>query len=182
MKGGQRLELEVLVPAPSRPRQRYAVLLQGQLARVGIRLVPVVLEVSALVARLEARRFDTFLGANAADPGLLGLRQSWRSNGASNDGRYESRAFDALLDSALAAFAPEEGRRLMARVMAQAAADVPALWLYEPRTALGVHRRLRTPALPANGWFHGVDRWSVDPAARLDRDRIGVGTSPGAPR
>lgn len=182
VKDGRRLELDVLVPAPSRSRQRYAVLLQGQLARAGVRLVPVVLEVSALVARLEARRFDTFLGANAADPGLLGMRESWRSDGSANDGRYASPAFDALLDSALAAFEPSQGRALMARLMTQAAADIPALWLYEPRTALGLHRRLRTPALSANGWFTGVARWSVDPAARLARDRIGVGQPPGPAR
>lgn len=182
VKDGRRLEVEVLVPAPSRPRQRYAVLLQGQLAAAGIRLVPVVLEVSALIARLEARRFDSFLGANAADPGLLGMRQSWRSDGPTNDGGYASPAFDALLDSTLAAFEPAEGRRLVTRLMAQAAADVPALWLYEPRMALGLHRRLRTPALPANGWFAGVAQWSVDPAARLARDRVGAGGAPGPAR
>jgi peptide/nickel transport system substrate-binding protein len=182
LKDGRPLVLEVLVPAPSRSRQRYAVLLQGQLAAAGIRLVPVVLEVSALVARLEARRFDSFLGVNAADPGLLGLRQSWRSDGASNDGRYASAAFDAQVDSALGAFSPEAGRRHLAAAMTQAAADVPALWLYEPRTLLAVHRRLRTPSLPATGWFVGLAGWSVDPATRLPRDRIGVAASAEAPR
>jgi hypothetical protein len=141
-----------------------------------------VLEVSALVARLEARRFDSFLGVNAADPGLLGLRQSWRSDGASNDGRYASAAFDAQVDSALGAFSPEAGRRHLAAAMTQAAADVPALWLYEPRTLLAVHRRLRTPSLPATGWFVGLAGWSVDPATRLPRDRIGVAASAEAPR
>jgi peptide/nickel transport system substrate-binding protein len=182
LKDGRPLALDVLVPAPSRSRQRYAVLLQAQLAAVGVRLVPQVLEVSALVARLEARRFDTFLGVNAADPGLLGLRQSWRSDGPSNDGRYASAAFDAQVDSALGAFDPATGRRHMVAAMRQAAADVPALFLFEPRVLLGVHRRLRTPSLPATGWVHRLAAWSVDPAARLPRDGIGVAPAPEGPR
>jgi hypothetical protein len=59
---------------------------------------------------------------------------------------------------------------------------VPALFLFEPRVLLGVHRRLRTPALPATGWFHRLAAWSVDPAARLPRDGIGVAPAPEGPR
>jgi len=37
------------------------------------------------------------------------------------------------------------------------------------------------PPLRADGWWHGLADWSVNPSQRIDRDRIGL-TTPGGAR
>jgi peptide/nickel transport system substrate-binding protein len=55
---------------------------------------------------------------------------------------------------------------------------VPAVWLYEQRSPVAINRRFITTPLRADGWFVGLADWRVDPAQRIDRDRIGLGTPP----
>jgi peptide/nickel transport system substrate-binding protein len=56
--------------------------------------------------------------------------------------------------------------------------DAPAIWLYEQRTMSAISRRFVTTPLRADAWYAGLADWRVDPALRIDRDRIGRGTPP----
>ncbi len=49
--------------------------------------------------------------------------------------------------------------------------DAPAVWLYEPLTVIGIHRRFDMPALRAGGWWLDIPRWSVRPGEQIKRDR-----------
>jgi peptide/nickel transport system substrate-binding protein len=102
------------------------------------------------------------------------------SNGESNELRYRSPRFDALADSALSAFDRELSRQLWGRAFQQIVNDAPAIWLYEPRPPVAVHTRFVMPPLRADGWWHGLADWSVDPSQRIDRDRIGLAAPGGA--
>lgn len=174
-KNGVALAFNILIPASSTSRQRYAVLLQEQYRLVGVRATPEVLENNAWSEAVDAHRFDAYLGGWQTSPGLVGLSQTWASRGASNAGRYANRTFDALLDSALTTFAPTASRRYWAQAFQQIVNDVPAVWLYEQRSPIAIHRRFITTPLRADGWYAGLADWRVDPSQRLDRDRIGVG-------
>ena len=173
-KQGRDLAFEIFVPISSPTRQRFAVLLQEQYRAVGVKASPVLLDINALQERIPEQRFDSYLGGIAANPGLVGMRQSWMSNGASNEVHYQSPAFDAFADSALAAFDAPQARRLWGRAFQQAINDAPALWLYEPKTPVVLHRRFLVPTLRADGWYSDLADWRVDPAQRLDRDRMGL--------
>ena len=172
----------MLVPNSSASRQRYAVLLQEQYRAVGVKATPLVLDVNALVARIDSRTFDSYLGGWGTSPGLVGLRQTWASTGTANTSAYASRAFDALLDSALTTFDATRSRGYWARVFQQAIDDAAAVWLYEQRTPVAIHRRFIVPPLRADGWWANLADWRTDPAQRLDRDRIGLGTPDGGAR
>jgi peptide/nickel transport system substrate-binding protein len=37
-----------------------------------------------------------------------------------------------------------------------------------------MHRRIQHATIRADGWFMNLADWSVDPAQRIDRDRIGL--------
>jgi peptide/nickel transport system substrate-binding protein len=125
--------------------------------------------------------FDAMIGGWAAFPGLVGIRQTWMSSGESNELRYRNRTFDALVDSALSSFDREASRRLWGRAFQQVVNDAPAIWLYEQRAPVALHKRFVVPPLRADGWWHGLADWSVDPAQRIDRDRIGL-AAPGDAR
>jgi peptide/nickel transport system substrate-binding protein len=179
-KNGRDLAFEIFVPVSSPTRQRFAVLLQEQYRAVGVKASPVLLDINALQERIPEKRFDSYLGGIAASPGLVGMRQSWMSRGASNEVQYQSPAFDAFADSALSAFDGMEARRLWARAFQQAVNDAPALWLYEPKTPVVLHKRFVVPTLRADGWWSDLADWRVDPAQRIARDRIGLAPAGGA--
>lgn len=181
-RNGAALAFEILVPNSSASRQRYAVLLQEQYRAIGVKATPLVLDVNALVARIDRHTFDAYLGGWGTSPGLVGLRQTWASSGAANSSAYSSRAFDALLDSALTTFDASRSRGYWARAFQQAIDDVAAVWLYEQRTPVAIHRRFIVPPLRPDGWSANLADWRVDPAQRIDRDRIGLGGPVGAKR
>ena len=49
--------------------------------------------------------------------------------------------------------------------------DAPGIWLYEPPTVAGMHKRIRTTAMRADGYWSGMADWWI-PAA----ERIGAGS------
>ncbi len=177
-RNGVPLAFGILIPSSSASRQRYAVLLQEQYRAIGVKATPQVLENNAWSDAVDSHAFDAYLGGWQPSPGLVGLTQTWASRGSSNAGRYDSPVFDALLDSALTTFNPTTSRRYWARAFQQIDDDVPAVWLYEQRSPVAIHRRFITEPLRADGWFVGLADWRVDPAQRIDRDRIGLGTPP----
>lgn len=178
-RNGVRLEFGILIPSSSTSRQRYAVLLQEQYRAIGVKATPEVLENNAWNSAVYERfAFDAYLGAYQPSPGLVGLTQTWASRGSSNAGRYDSPVFDALLDSALTTFDATASRRYWAKAFQQIDDDVPAIWLYEQRSPVAINRRFITTPLRADSWFVGLADWRVDPAQRIDRDRIGLGTRP----
>lgn len=181
-RDGVPLAFDILLPNSSASRQRFAVLLQEQYRSVGVKATPLLLDLNALVARIDGHTFDTYLGGFGTIPGLVGLRQTWAASGAANAGGYASPAFDALLDSALTTFDATRSRGYWARAFQHAIDDAAAVWLYEERTPVAIHRRFILPPLRPDGWYANLADWRVDPAQRIDRDRIGLGTPGGAPR
>lgn len=179
-RNGRPLAFDISVPNSSPTRQRFAVLMQEQYRAIGVKASPVLLDINALIERNANLRFDSYLGGWATNPGLVGMRQTWMSTGQSNEVRYRSRAFDAYVDSALSSFDAAASRRLWARAFQQAVNDVPAIWLYEQRAPVVLHRRFIVPPLRADGWWADLADWRVDPAQQIDRDRIGLRAPGGA--
>jgi peptide/nickel transport system substrate-binding protein len=179
-KNGRPLAFDISVPNSSPNRQRFAVLMQEQYKAIGVKASPVLLDINALIERNASLRFDSYLGGLATSPGLVGVRQTWMSTGESNEVRYRSRAFDAYADSALSSFDAAKSRGYWARAFQQAVNDVPAIWLYEQRAPVVLHTRFIVPPLRADGWWADLAEWRVDPARRIDRDRLGLGPAGGA--
>ncbi|MFL5558166.1 MAG: hypothetical protein ACJ794_05995, partial [Gemmatimonadaceae bacterium] len=78
--------------------------------------------------------------------------------------------FDALLDSALAAD-PASARVAFTRAYSVINEDAPAIWLYEPRKIIGIHRRIRTAKMRPNAWWFDLADWYIPPVERVPRDR-----------
>jgi len=174
-KRGRELAFNLLVPTSSKNRKRLSVLLQEQLRSMGIRVKIEQMDNSAFMTRQQARRFDAVLGGLHLGASPDGTRLAWSSAGLGkegmNYGSYENPAFDAQFDSALIA-GPERAREKFTLAYGTINQDAPAVWLYEPRTAIGLHRRIRTSWMRPDAWWADLGNWHIPPSERLPRDGL----------
>jgi len=174
-KNGRELAFNLIVPTSSMNRMRMAVLLQSQLRSMGIGVAIEQMESSAFIAREDSRNFDAALGNWHLGASPDGTRQAWSTAGMSkegvNFGSYENPTFDAQLDTALRAdSAHARDRFTVAYVTINQ--DAPAVWLYEPRTIIGLHRRIRTGWMRPDAWWADLGDWYIPPLERILRDRL----------
>ncbi|MFN2604381.1 MAG: peptide ABC transporter substrate-binding protein [Gemmatimonadaceae bacterium] len=178
-RGGIELAFTVLVPIASLNRQRMAVLLQEQLRKAGVAMRIEQVDASALVFKLTSRQFDAamyawHLGASPDGTKTAWTKAGWGKDGV-NYGSYDNPIFDAELDSALDAD-PDHARELFTRAFATINQDAPAVWLYEPKTIIGIHKRIRIGELRPDAWWIDLGSWHIPPSARLLRDRLKGGS------
>jgi peptide/nickel transport system substrate-binding protein len=177
-RAGVPLAFTVIVPTSSAVRQQLASLLQGQLRQVGAQVTVERLDLAAFNQRLQGRRFDAAVGGWHSDPNPVGVLQTWGRPGArpggANFGAYESAAFDAHVDSALAAPDAARSQTQWLRAYQTAVDDAPAVWLFEPRNIAGAHRRLRVAGLRPDAWWARLGEWSIPAGERVGRDRVGL--------
>jgi peptide/nickel transport system substrate-binding protein len=174
-KNGRELAFNLLVPTSSMNRMRLSVLLQAQLRSMGIRVDIEQMDNSAFQARQQGHSFDAALASWHMGASPDGTRQAWSSAGVGKDGvnygSYENPTFDAQLDSALLSDA-EHARERFTLAYATINQDAPAVWLYEPRTVIGLHRRIRTGWMRPDAWWSDLGDWHIPLTERLLRDRL----------
>jgi peptide/nickel transport system substrate-binding protein len=177
-RNGSKLTFSLLVPTTSLNRTKIAVLIQEQLRRVGIQVNTDRLDNAAMIAKEQKGDFDASLDAWTMSSSPDGIRDAWSSSGVGkngvNYGGYTNPLFDTLLDSALRG-APGHARERFTAAYRVINEDAPAVWLYEARKIVGIHRRFTTGETRADSWWFSLADWSVDPTRRLLRDRIPPG-------
>ena len=176
---GKPLEFSVLVPTVSKNRMSMIVRVQQALSGIGVKVNLDAVDGQAFVSRITARDFDVAFDGRRADISVSGLRAYWtvqssRDAEGQNFGNYENPAFDAHLDSALASRDAVTARAHAKQAFTTIIADVPAVWLYETRTAPMIHKRFRTAHIVPTSWWTGISDWSIPSAERLPRDRVGL--------
>lgn len=165
-KNGKAFKFELLVPASSATRQKYAVLIQAQLAAIGVGVDIVPLEPGIFANRLEKGEFDAALNMWRSDPSpVVSLRQVWGSHGpkaiGANYSRYSNAAFDATLDSAQHSFSTTERRSLYKRAYQLIVSDAAAIWLYEPRNFAAINSRVSPSGMRADAWWAELSDWNA---------------------
>lgn len=166
IRNGRRLSFTISVSSSSRPRVRMAEVLQQQLAQAGVesRIDPV--DPLAFRSRIAAHQFDAALFSWATTPSPSGMRQTWTSRAyqlgtAYNPGGYANPAFDAAVDSGLAALDVRTARAYLRRAFQAVIDDPPAIWLYEPRLPAAVNARLVVAELRPDAWWQSIRAWTV---------------------
>lgn len=174
-RNGRPLQFSLGVPGSSAARVRMAVLLQEQLRQAGVKVDVDQLDFPVLIDRMRKRTFDMMIGnwQTQASPG--GVRQSWGTQGSRarnglNYGSYESPAFDAYIDSALAATEIRQRRALFTKAYETIIQDAPAIWLAEPIPTLGYHSRLQLAHMRPDAWWAHVPEWWIPADKRIPRD------------
>ncbi len=176
-KGGRPLALSLVYPSSSNARRRSAPLLQAQWKEVGVDLRLEDMEVNTVSAQRSGGKFDVAFDGSHADPSPAEIRQNWGSkghegSGTANFGGYANPKVDALFDSALTTFDTERSRLLYRRAYEQINADVPAIFIYEPRLVAGLSRRINAGTWRNDGWWTTLADWTIAPGERIPRDRI----------
>jgi peptide/nickel transport system substrate-binding protein len=174
-KKGKALEFTLIIPTSSMNRMRMGPLIQEQLRRMGIAVHLEQLESSTETDREDQGAFDAALGSWVMGSSPDGIKGAWSSSGlgknGANYGSYSNHRFDVLLDSALTA-GPTEARERFTTAYAVINDDAPAIWLYEPRKIMGIHRRIHTTSMRPDAWWSGLADWSIPPPERILRDRL----------
>jgi ABC-type transport system substrate-binding protein len=80
---------------------------------------------------------------------------------AYNPGGYANPAFDAAVDSGLAALDVRTARAYLRRAFQAVIDDPPAIWLYEPRLPAAVNARLVVAELRPDAWWQSIRAWTV---------------------
>jgi peptide/nickel transport system substrate-binding protein len=177
-KNGKGLAFTLIIPTSSLTRLRLGPLIQEQLRAMGIRLDLQQLETSTEGAREASGAFDAALGSWVMPSNPDGMKDAWGTQGIGkngvNYGSYSNPKFDALLDSALQSDSAQ-AREKFTKALAVINEDAPAIWLYEPRKILGLHRRIRTAQTRPDEWWFDLADWYIPAAERLPRDRIPLG-------
>ncbi|HYJ46586.1 MAG TPA: hypothetical protein VEV81_08215 [Pyrinomonadaceae bacterium] len=154
---------------------KIGVLLQAQLAAAGIRVNLKPLEAGAVTARQTSRDFDAVLGGFHLGASPDGTREAWTAVGLGKDGfnygSYVNPLFDEQLSAALSADSAH-ARDLFSAAYATINEDVPAVWLYEPKTVIGVDRRFHTGWMRPDAWWSDLGNWYVPASERITRDRV----------
>lgn len=173
-KNGVPLRFEVIVPVSSLSRKSIAPLIQEQLRQVGVDMKIDQMDFSAFSAREKARNFDAELGAWTLTSSPGSVKETWTSSaarkGGLNHAGYMNPVFDALVDSALSASTVGASKHYFKLANQLIVDDAPAVWLYEPRMVLAVHRRIRTTAMRPNSWWLDIAGWEIPSTERLPRD------------
>jgi peptide/nickel transport system substrate-binding protein len=174
-RNGRQLRFSLMFPASSPARQKYSVLLQNQLRRVGVAVDVDTVNLRTMLARLQSHDFDALLEALVSDPSVSGLRPDWSTAGIGPGGanvlRYSNHTVDALFDSASRAFDPQRRAGYLSRAYEQIAADAPAIWLYDVVSVYAVNRRINLGPTRADAWWANLADWSIPADKRLERDR-----------
>jgi peptide/nickel transport system substrate-binding protein len=105
------------------------------------------------------------------------LRETWtsqaaRASGGLNYGSYMNPKFDSYVDSARAALDLPTGRKFYTLAYQTIIADAPAIWLYEPRTVIGIHKRIKTTEMRADAWWTSLGDWFIPTSQQIARDRV----------
>jgi peptide/nickel transport system substrate-binding protein len=172
------LAFTVMVPSSSQNRIRAAVIIQAQLRKVGIRMDIDQMDNSTMMERWSARRFDTALATWNMGSTPEATMRIWGTTGIDrnglNFGSYSNPVFDAAVDSALKANDPRVAREFFSRAYRTINEDAPAIWLYEPKTVIGLHKRVRPSDMRQGAWWFDLPNWSISPSERLPRDQSPV--------
>ncbi len=176
-RGGRTLAFEVLVPSSSKFRMRMADLIQDQLQRIGVSASPRTFEQSVVLGRIAAHDFDATIQTWISDLTPNAPNESWsteaQTNGINYFG-YSNPIADAAIDSGVVEMDPGRAAAHFHHAFAVIAADVPAVWLYEPRTVAAINGRIHTAAFRPDGWWIRLADWYIPAGERTARDRVGL--------
>lgn len=158
---GERLSLRFVTTAGVPDRARVLSVIQAQLRRVGVEVVPSFASSAALFGQIISNgEFDALLFAFGSRPDSSGVEDVFKCGGAVNFTGYCQRHVTRDLDQADRILDAAQRARVLNRADRQIAKDVPVIPLHQ-RVVIAAHRTtLRNFTLnPFNGFQSAEDWW-----------------------
>ncbi len=159
-----------LLTNQSQTRQDIAVMLQADLAKVGVALVPRTREFAALAQAIQSpeRLFDAFLLSWTEDL-VIDDRDYWacdRRDEPVQFSGYCDPALDAVMDSIPRALDLDRKRRLLRRYAEMVEKAQPYTFLFNEDRAVALRHTLRGVAVDVRGELRTAARWGLVPRPR----------------
>lgn len=175
-RNGQPLQFDILVPSSSLNRRHMGTLLQEQFRKIGVSVMLDQMDNPTMITRANNKDFDAALLTWHLGTSPASVRELWTSQAAGKDGNnfgsWKNRQFDAYVDSAVSTMDPAKSRAYYNRAYQIAIDDAPAIWLYEPKTVLGINKRIRTGPMRPDAWWYSLPDWYIPSNEMITRDRI----------
>lgn len=155
---------ELLLPTGNQTRRDAAVMIQAQLAALGIEVAPRQMELNAMIERTLEHDFEAFIGAWTIDTsGELGYAFHSEAIGDGyNFGSYSSAEVDRLIEAVRAAPDADAARPLLLRLQEILHTDQPYTFLWEPQRLSGVQQRLQGLAPNALSVYFRLQDWRIE--------------------
>jgi peptide/nickel transport system substrate-binding protein len=176
-RSGVELAFTILYPSTSQARESMAEVIQQQLSSIGVRTRLESMEMNTFQSRLESRDFDAAIGQWHLGAAPYSVPELWggaaaREKKGRNYAAYSNPRFDAYVDSAIAARTLTASRMYFTAAYQTIIDDAPAIWLSEPKTVIGLNRRIRTGLMRPDAWWFDLGSWSIPKSEQIDRDRV----------
>lgn len=163
-RNGQRLEFTMKTNADNKLRSDALVMIQADLAKVGVQAKPELLEFGKLVDDvLQRRDFDTVLlswkTGYTVDPS-----QVWHSDAIKNGYNlisYRNPAVDSLLVAAREARDRAQAKPLWCAFQRQVAEDCPYVFLYNQENPAVARQRLQNVKMDMRGYLSNIEEWTI---------------------
>jgi peptide/nickel transport system substrate-binding protein len=164
-RDGQPLELELMTNAESDIRQDSVLLVEENLNRIGVRIVPRFVEWGTLLAAERRGEFDAIL-SRWIEPTVVDLSGVWHSAAPGeptfNSIGYSNPEVDQLLAEVDAATDFDTQKPLFDRIQELIVADQPYTFLAETVALVGLNSRIRGTEINDATPYFNLDEWYVN--------------------
>jgi peptide/nickel transport system substrate-binding protein len=165
-RDGVELAFELLAPAESTTRQDVALMIERDLARLGVTVSPRFVEWGAFQEMMATGDFDALVN-RWVEPTQIDLAGIWHSaapgDATFNFGRYSNPEVDRLLAEVEAAADFGDQKPLLDRIQELIVADQPYLFLVENTRLVGHTSRLQNADINAASVFFNIRDWQLAP-------------------
>ena len=161
-RNGRPFVFDLAYPSTNTLRAEIAVLVQSDLARLGITVRPLQMEFTAFVAAMESGQFDALLWAweEATKVDLTTIWSSPSANAGSNNFiGYSNPEVDRLIAAAREEPDYSRSKVVFDRIQEIIVDDQPVTFLYESKQLVGINRRIHGADINAVGVFFNIEEW-----------------------
>jgi len=163
---GHDFAFDLMYPSNNILRRQMALLIQADLARLGIKVRPTGVEFTSLLARTEAGDFDATLWG-WVEGTRVDLTSAWStptpSQGSNNFIGYSNPDVDRLIAAAREEPDYTRSKVLFDRIQELIVDDQPATFLYESTQLVATSRRLHGADINSAALFFNVEEWAWGP-------------------
>ncbi|HYG63022.1 MAG TPA: ABC transporter substrate-binding protein [Thermoanaerobaculia bacterium] len=163
-RNGKRFSFEILSNAGNQQRIDAGVMIQEQLKRIGIQVVPRVVEFNTMLEQADAGRFDAVTSGMTVDTGL-DLTSYFHSRSVPPEGinfmRYSNPEVDRLIEQSLKVMEPQAAKPALDRIQQILHQDQPVTFLWESQRLSAASQRLRDAEPNVLRTLYNVEDWWV---------------------
>ncbi len=167
---GQKVNFEFTLLNPNKDFEKYLVLYQGDLAKVGIKMNIKLLEWNTFITKLDESQFDAVVLAWSGGSVDLDPKQIWHSasavKGGSNFIGYKNPEVDRLIDQARGEMDKQKRIPLLREVYRKIAEDAPYTFMFNRKHTLYAHTKRIQKVQETYNYTVGYNFWWMQPDAK----------------